>query len=133
MIWPGKKSKFGYGLFGRKSQGAHRASWEFFFGAIPPDTCVCHKCDNPACFNPRHLFLGSHADNARDKVRKGRQSRTSNWGTKSKSNKLSPSDVIEARRLKGMGQTYASIGRHFGINITAARRAVLGITWKIVQ
>ena len=75
--WTGK-SRSGegmrYGLFraNGKYQGAHRVAWQIVHGAIPAGMHVCHHCDNPICVRPDHLFLGTHLDNMRDMVAKGR-------------------------------------------------------------
>lgn len=73
--WAGTVNADGYGRFrGIKSPvvGAHRFSWESIHGAIPPNLFVCHRCDNPICSNPTHLFLGTCEDNNRDRHAKGR-------------------------------------------------------------
>lgn len=72
--WSGAKIPKGYGQLGflGKHTYAHRVSWELCFGKIPQGLCVLHKCDNPPCVNPKHLFLGTIADNNRDMFRKNR-------------------------------------------------------------
>jgi len=72
--WNGSKDSNGYGLFGinHKLVRAHRFSFELFNGSIPPGLDVLHKCDNPCCVRPDHLFLGTDKDNVKDREEKGR-------------------------------------------------------------
>jgi len=76
--WSASKHRQGYGRIrlGKKegkTVQAHRVSYELFIGEIPSEKLVCHRCDNPSCVNPDHLFLGTHKDNMIDKYKKGRQ------------------------------------------------------------
>ena len=74
--WTGKKQSSGHGQVilhrGAKQLGAHRVSWEIHNGSIPKGMYVCHKCDNPSCMNPDHLFIGTNLDNIKDMWAKGR-------------------------------------------------------------
>lgn len=76
-VWTGAAPGFGYGVMGvgggyRRNSGTHRVSWEIHHGPIPDDLHVLHKCDNPPCVRPEHLFLGTQRDNAQDMSAKGR-------------------------------------------------------------
>ena len=95
--WQGAFWSTGYGraYISGKSVGAHRVVFEIFKGPIPPGFCVLHKCDNPRCCNPAHLFLGTHKDNVKDKVIKGRQAK----GEKNSQAKLTEEEVCRIRYL----------------------------------
>lgn len=95
--WSGYRDKGGYGV--RTVHGTprrvHRLEWERFHGSIPAGMCVLHKCDNPPCKNIDHLFLGTKADNARDKVVKQRQVRLK--GASNGMSRLTEADVLSIR------------------------------------
>ena len=79
-LWTAAVDQRGYGRFGFRPHGeknyravaASRVAWELYVGPVPKGMEVCHHCENPACVNPEHLFLGTHKDNMNDRDRKGR-------------------------------------------------------------
>ena len=95
--WTATKTPNGYGQFtvDRKKIQTHRLAWEFTYGKIPEGLCVLHKCDNKACVNPAHLFIGTHNDNMQDMIKKNRQSH--NTGQLNGNNKLTQNQVLEIR------------------------------------
>lgn len=78
--WQGNAVRGGYGTTGvdNTTRFVHRMAWEIANGPIPDGLLCCHKCDNPPCWNPDHIFLGTNADNAADRVAKGRQGVSAN-------------------------------------------------------
>lgn len=115
----------GYGNF--KGKLAHRVSWELANGEIIKGLCVCHKCDNPACVNPNHLFLGTQLDNMRDMVSKGRGH--DHHGENNPKAKLTEKDVFQIHRLKNSGVSNREIANDFGVTSTTISYILAGKTW----
>ncbi len=95
--WPNYRNKDGYGLtsLNGKTTVAHRVAWVLTFDSIPDNLYVLHRCDNPACCNPSHLFLGTAEDNAKDCKSKGRHARGERNGiAKSRTTSLEQSALM---------------------------------------
>lgn len=115
-VWQGAKNEHGYGAFyaGRRYK-THRYAWEVENGPIPEGQNVLHKCDNPPCVRPDHLFLGSMKDNAQDMVRKGRLVVPGLKGEGNGNHKLTERDVLEIRASTERG---CDIARRFNVTQT---------------
>ena len=123
-------SSTGYGQFSfrGRSIGAHRFAWEATHGPIPKGMAICHTCDNRSCVNPDHLFLGTQADNMRDRNAKGRQLQ----GTRHHQAKLTEDDVREIRALR-RSLTLKEIARRFNITESSVSNIVRHQTWRHVN
>lgn len=127
-IFTGTKDECGYGRIGKDGRypRVHREMWEKHYGEIPSGLCVCHRCDTPACINPDHLFLGTHADNMADRASKGRYN---NHGEKNPSAKLTELEVACIKALLVEGVSQAALGREFGVSDAAIRLIKSGQSW----
>ena len=91
----------------------HRAAWEVTYGPVPEGLFVLHRCDNPPCCNPEHLFLGTNADNMRDMVAKGRGNYC--YGENHQNATLTFKQVVEIREARARGERRVDIARRYGI------------------
>lgn len=114
---------------GRQTVFAYQAAYLMKVGGIPTGLCVCHKCDNPTCVNPAHLFLGTTAENTLDAVAKQRHS----FGDDHYCRKLSSSDIPRIRALLADGWNDSEISRSYGVDPATIRGIRIGKTWKSVQ
>lgn len=125
----GKNSKgYGYLRFDGRDLRAHRLAFELENGPIPEGLSVCHRCDNPACCNPKHLFLGSAADNQQDKVAKGRHN--PQRGSQNNYAKLNETQAMEIRERRSLGEPVASVAKDFGIHATTVSKVATSATWR---
>jgi hypothetical protein len=114
--WQGWRHPAGHGQIGRgrRSDGlayTHVVAWEVTNGPVPAGINVCHHCDNPPCVNPRHLFLGTQADNTHDMIGKRRHS----FG-EAHASKLTEAEVIEVRQLLAGGLTQEAVAAQYGVS-----------------
>lgn len=127
--WTGFKRR-GYGSISiqGKNKPVHRVAYELWVEPIPEGMWVCHKCDNPSCFNPQHLFIGTPNDNMQDCIRKGRMNKPR--GEDHGNCKLTISQVLEIRKLASEGMTHPTIADMFCIGRSGVGRIVRREIWK---
>jgi len=116
-LWLGAEDSVGYGTFvlNGKQLRCHRASWIVHHGPIPPGLFVCHRCDNRACVNPAHLFLGKAIDNIRDMWAKGRASMPP------RKRVTYSAHVVESVRLRiAAGETATKVAADVGMSLSWA-------------
>jgi len=131
--WIGAKDSAGYGTvmgkkFGkRRTLPAHRVSYSVFNGKIPDGLYICHKCDNPPCINPDHLWAGTNLENRQDSVKKNRQA---------KGNRL-PVSKLDYQKVKEIRNAYkthtisqARLAAIYGVTQSVIWRVLLNDTWR---
>jgi hypothetical protein len=137
--WKGAKTNKGYGIYSSfykfgffKSQFAHRVSYFLANGNFDSDLLVCHKCDNPSCVNPNHLFIGTYSDNAQDMSDKGRngQQINSQKGEKHGRSKLDWNKVREIRKRYSEEKiTKSELSRQYGVDHKQIRNILNNTNW----
>lgn len=126
--WQGRRNGKGYGCIaitnddGFATWLTHRVAFALHYGVDPAELLVLHRCDNPPCCNPSHLFLGTNADNSADKFAKGRQRFLR--GEQHPSTVLSDEQVTEVRARAAAGATHRSIAESFGVSRSHVTRLV---------
>lgn len=126
-LWLAAKNKYGYGKFSPAGV-AHRFSYELHFGEIPDGMFVCHRCDNPPCVRPDHLFLGTPADNTADMISKKRH----RFGESHGNAKLTDAVVRDIRAMRDDGYSFYAIAERFGVNRSTVARATRNLWQHVV-
>lgn len=132
-IWTAGCTPQEYGQFTvRKGhfRGAHIVSYVLVRGPVPPGYVVCHRCDNPPCVNPDHLFLGTQSDNTRDMFAKGRGN--SARGEANANSRLDPDKVRAIRQAPEKPGFRSALAREYGVSVSTIRQVLTGATWRHV-
>lgn len=126
-VWTGKLTHDGYPRIRFKgvSWRANRLVAFLWHGKPAKGAVACHKCDNKACINHRHIYWGTKKSNAVDRSVRGQQNRGERSGTA----KLTEGDVLDMRKLRESGWTYQELADWFGVTISTAHRNVNGVRW----
>lgn len=130
LEWTGYKNQLGYGKIftNGRAENAHRISYSICVGEIPDGMCVCHKCDNRACINPSHLFIGTASDNMIDMYQKGRHRRGCGLiGQKHPSAKLKNEDVLY---IRASNEDHKTLAEKFSIRTKHVQQIKAKTTWK---
>lgn len=138
-LWTGNKDRKGYGRLSqmrdgiRTTTGAHRFSYQLHYGPIADDIEVCHRCDNPPCVNPVHLFAGTQTDNIQDMMQKDRRYQPDVTGAANGRAKLTDELVRHLRQLHEQGMSYSKIAKLIDMDRQSVYRAVKGLSWSHVK
>lgn len=127
-IWTGARNSLGYGaiMIKRKHWLSHRISYALLCGSPDPKLMLCHHCDNKACVNPSHMFLGTSKDNLADAAKKGRTAR----GQRHSMHKLNENEVLNIRELSSCGKSAIDISKLFNISYTHAWSITKRKVWR---
>ncbi len=134
-LWQGTRIK-GYGniRFDGHNFRAHRIAYFLHHGTNVGGVAVLHRCDNPPCVNPQHLFTGTYADNNKDRAAKGRSAKTKRWykfGSQIPSSKLKESQVIEILNKHQQGTGIRPLGREYKVTPLVIRLIVQ--SWRHIK
>ena len=147
-VWTGNLSPDGYGQFmitspllpekpRQKAARSHRVAWELTHGVAASESLVLHKCDNPKCCNPAHLFLGNQLDNINDMMRKGRYvngiARAPSAAARGEANgaaKLTGSQVLEIIAARRSGSRVLELAKLFNVSVATVKRICAGRQWR---
>jgi hypothetical protein len=131
--WCSKRDRAGYGQLTRERKNlmAHKLSYQIFVGPIKKGLYVCHKCDNPPCIRPDHLFLGTQKQNMKDCIEKGRFKIGGNKYSAAANQRLTEKQVKEIRRKYPSGNyTQLELAKFYGVTQTCISDILVFKTWK---
>ena len=142
-LWTAGKFRGGYGGFSvnRRTKKAHRIALMLSGVDVPDSSLVCHRCDNPSCVNPSHLFVGSPKDNTADMIAKGRKPSLKGTkvnpdktmkGEKHGRSKLTTNDVLSIRQMLATGMSQSQIAEMMNVSQTCISKISRYTRWKHV-